>query len=485
MEKRVFLFEHEGRGVLGFDTGLDARAFAQAKFAQFITEPGFIVRPDSVEVWKASGVAETFAGNAGESSTMVVWGPEAEGERLSLLIDDDTRKDEALAAICRWISAFHTLEANPSCQEDIPLLPCAAIIGPDFVFFAPPSLARLCAMAGSESYVNPAYNRQGVAAQTVAAKAVAFTAAAMLYRVFAGKPPFYAADESDSGLSTLHQDMRDGNFLPVRLAAPGLNADLAVLIQNALAPTDNSIPSPGDFLAILQKDSQTVSVQQLTKPVSPTDLFIIEKEKSQYLKVKTASVKTKRFIARNTALLLGGLAALVAAVLIVASFSKSRSLLPTTEGMDPAQVIETYYNAIGDLDHQLMEACVTGGAGKGDINMVVNFYVISRVRQAYEYTAPPAIISAREWQERGSGPVDSGVLGVTGLQITVNSGQTAENRMQPHYRADYTLWVPAQAGDDPDAEPSEYQGPRSYQRTDFITLIQKKGNWRISEITRE
>ena len=59
MNRRIYHFELEGKRVLGFDTGLSALAFAQAKMAQAITDRGFIVIPEGgVETWKASGVAE-------------------------------------------------------------------------------------------------------------------------------------------------------------------------------------------------------------------------------------------------------------------------------------------------------------------------------------------------------------------------------------------------------------------------------------------
>jgi len=72
-----------------------------------------------------------------------------------------------------------------------------------------------------ESYVNPALSGM---------EAAAFTAAAMLYRVFTGAPPF-----SNGDISILHQDMRDNNFLPLRFAVPGLEPRLAALIMPPLS----------------------------------------------------------------------------------------------------------------------------------------------------------------------------------------------------------------------------------------------------------
>ena len=61
---------------------------------------------------------------------------------------------------------------------------------------------------------------------------------------------------------------------------------------------------------------------------------------------------------------------------------------------------------------------------------------------------------------------------------------------EARYRVDYTLWVPGEAVDgsgmeqNPNGEAVEYLPPKAFRRTDFVTLVQKKGNWLISEIKR-
>jgi hypothetical protein len=518
--RQVFLFEQSGgvaigsaaktdaalgSRVLGFDTGLSSRAFAQAKFAQVITEPGLIVRSGAAELWKASGVLE-FARTDGEP-TMVVWGRSFEGEHLDLLLEKVDRRDSALkdrvvAAICCWIRAI--LAVGKTLQTDISFWPCAAIIGEGApsnegrVFFAPPSLILRCLMgpgepsrfSGGEWYVHP--DLEGM-------DAAAFTAAAMLYRVFAAMPPFPAVDEL-----LLHQDMRDGNFLPVHFAVPGLDNRLTALIHHAIVPPEKRTRSSGHiarvagnpdgaavldgFLAILQPVGQPVLAASLIQPLSDADSLALEKEKGQFLKVHTASIKTRRFIARNTAILFGSIAGMIIAAIIAYNVISTRADLPTTAGMEPPQVIASYYNAFGDLDHQMMEACVTRGAGKDDITTAINFFVISKVRQAYEYSALSNILSAQKWQEEGGGPVDRPVYGITDLHIEQIAAREDTGTMR--YRADYTLWVPGQISEEPPErgapvvmEPIAVL-PRPYHRSDIITVTQRRGNWRISEIIR-
>ena len=469
-----------------FDTGLSARAFAQSKFAQFITEPGLIVSPaqappSRVALWKASGVREETG--AGGEPTMVIWGPPVEGERLDALLNKSEQPDKVLAAISLWIQSVLILgEDTPpggGLGSNIPLWPCAAIITqaddgrPSSVFFAPPALIRRSVTHNDECYVNPALSGM---------EAAAFTAAAMLYRLFAGTLPFTAAD-----ISTLHEDMRDGNFLPPRLAIPGLDSRLASLIHAALErpalvpPVPNeAMPAAvcglGEFLEVIQKDGQTVPAASLVKPLAEPDRLLLEKEKTQFLKIKTASVKTRRFVARNTALLLGILAAAVAAIFIVYSIISARANLPTTEGMDPVQVIESYYHSFGELDHQMMEACVTGGAGKDDITTVINLFVMDKTRQAYERSAASIIFPAHEWQ--GGDFPDAPLFGAADLRVKWLRGDYDGGEIR--YMVDYTFWVPAQAVDETD-DPSL---SLSYQRRDYLTLVLRKGSWRIAEINR-
>ena len=489
--------EVDGHRALGFDTGLDARAFAQAKFAQFITEPGLIIcpgeaLPQKIQLWKASGVREV-TGDDGKP-TMVVWGPPVEGERLDALLgeieqpDKVLAADRALATVSLWIQAVLALGDIPAgigfTEESLPLWPSAAIITqaaegrPPSVFFAPPSLIRRSVTYNDEYYVNPALKGMNAAA---------FTAAAMLYRLFAGTLPFSAADAS-----VLHEDMRDGNFLPPHLAIPGLDSRLAALIKNALDPINFERTNPeliasdkpfgvmflGEMIEIIPTGGQTVSASSLVHPPPEQDCLLLEKEKAQFLKKKAASVKTRRFIARNTALLLGLMAGAAVAAFIIFNIISTRAQLPTTEGMDPIQVIESYYHAFGNLDYQMMEACVTGDAGKSDITTVINLFVMNKTRQAYEYTTEPFVLPAHLWP--GGSLPDTPLFGATDLRVEWLSGDY--NGGEIRYRVDYTFWIPAQAADED--EIAEDTLSLSYPRRDYLTFVRKKGNWRIAEITR-
>ncbi|MDR0495479.1 MAG: hypothetical protein LBG95_07620 [Treponema sp.] len=474
--------ELDGKTVLGFDSGLDSRSFAQAKLAQLIAEPGFVVCGTDVGLWKASGVAEIA--NAEKKPTMVIWGPSFEGERLDLLLEKSGEQDKMLTAIVRWIKAFLLVKEKYP-QYVPPLWPCAAIIGETSIFFAPPNLIGTCMAAAetearfSGSYVHPAFNGMDAAA---------FTFAAMLYHVLAGIPPFTAQDEA-----LLHQDMREGNFLPIRFAVPGLDARLSSLIQNALIPLEKrtggsirGITLLNGILAIVQADGQSVCAASLAGSLSDDGRLQLEKEKTQFVKRKTALRKVKHFIDRNKTPLIAGFAAVLIALIVGTSVAKNRSSLPA--GLSPAEVIGRYYNAIGELDHQTMESCVIRNAGKTDISMVINLFVISKMRQVYGANNSPALISASLWQQGENEPFDSRafeVFGVTDLNIK-QMADSGGNSIS--YQANYTLWVPAELAAEVTPEAAalvEAGQPFPFHRSDLITIVKKKKGWRISEIKRE
>jgi hypothetical protein len=481
MTVSFFQLEVEGKPALGFDTGLDAQAFAQAKMAQFITQPGLAIFPGGkTETWKAGGVIE---GQRPEgTSSMVIWGPPFPGERLDLLIEDDTRRDEALRALRHWLEAVLV-----SGEEEAPLRPGGAFVSPQgAVFFPPERLASRSLQAegaeawlrGSEAYVHPDLTGKAAAA---------FAAAAMLYRVFSGLRPF-----SGGSGETLHQNIREGVFLPVRLAAPGLDEKTAALIDAALEGGKKDQegrldPEPirDRLRSAPEAASETAAggVAAFFRPLPETERAKTAEEAARFWKKKNTLVHTRRFVIRNTAIIGGIAAAALFAVLIARSVIAGRAGLPTTAGMDSAQVVRSYYEAFGALDHQMMDAAVTGKAGKGDIEMVTNFFVISRVRQAYEYSSSP-VIPAQEWRDSGSPPVNSQVFGVSDLDMEKISGGGDEIR----YRVSYILWLPASfAGAGPesaDPPPEETPPPLPYPYTDELVLIRHKGNWRIAEISR-
>ncbi|MDR3335014.1 MAG: hypothetical protein LBT13_09055 [Treponema sp.] len=446
--QRIIPFQLEDTLVLGFDTGLDARAFAQAKLAQLITQWGYLVSAaGSIEPWRPGGVVQ-------RDGTMCIWGPNFEGERLDALIQDDKRKDEALNALRYWIQARRFLGS----QELPHPWPAGAFIDPaGTILFPPDHLIRQSIEAeGSEAWLKNV--ERWVHPDLTGNRAVSFAAGAMLYQVFCGSPPFPNGD-----IDAVRQDIREGVFLPPLLATPGLDQDLARLISRAI--------TPGKEKHLEERSNQEALGEYLGPPGAPgvasyihglgdAELVKLRVERERFKKKAEVRVKTKRFMNRNVAILTGVCVSILLLGGVIWSIMKGQADKPTTQGMNPLEVAETYYGAFGTLDHSTMDACVINKAGKEDINMVTNFFVINKVREAYERTS---LISAQEWVDSGSPPTAATVFGISELRLE------ARDASQTVLQASYMLWIP-------DAPPEGI--------TDELRLVLHKGTWRITEIKR-
>ena len=501
LNSRIIKLELNGEAVLGFDTGLNSQAFAQAKMAQFITSPGTIVFPGGrVQVWQPGGVTEI--GLEG-TETMIVWGPAFPGEKLSALIGGN-RKDEALDALRFWLRARMVIEENSGAGMETPYPgPAGALIitKPEAgfpagtVFFPPFRLLKRSleaegaqAVLDAERWVHP--DLEGAAA-------ISFSAGALLYSIFCDLAPFTRNDPDE-----LRQDMREAVFTPPGLASPGLDPEMAEHIKQLLGRMvqnreEKPRPAPDSIIAFIGQPC-TKPVSSWIKPLGDVEIAKIRAEQEQYSRKKALSVKTRRFVIRNTAIITVSFVIVVVLLLFIRSYIKHQEEQPSTRGMDPVEVAETYYGAFGALDHMLMDACVTGKAGKGDIETVINLFVISKMHQAYEM-AQTNFMSAQDWVDAGRQATDKTVFGVTDLNVQVLSVDEAGGTAS--LEADYILWMPEsffrEADDTAPADDGGASGgvdmqaplppslPGGLATKDSLGLVLRKGAWRIAEINRE
>ena len=478
MSRRIFNFDHDGKTVLGFDTGLNAKAFAQAKLAQLITQSGSIVHPDGkVESWRAEGVTE--------QDTMIIWGPSFPGELLSDVIINPHYRDEALNAVRFWLKARMMVENN-SYESGAPYPgPAGALVMIKKIQDSPYPIGTLFFPPGR--LVSRGLDVEG---ETLNAQAwahpdldggdgISFSAGAMLYSIFCSAPPFKQADTAGS-MDELRRDIREGVFVPVNLVAPGLDPEISTLINLAIShklATNEGAPRPSPQ-KIIDSIGQPFSkpVSSLFRHLSDEEVSSVRVEQEQFIKKKTREVKTRRFVIRNTAIITVSLIALVVLVLFIRGTVRHRAEMPTTRGMSPIEVIEAYYNAFNDLDHMMMEACVTGRAGKGDIDTVINLFVITRVRQAYE-VGQETFLSAQDWVDAGQPGTGSTVFGITDLSVRPLSGNSTE----AGFEAFFMLWTP---GAELDEELGIVQ-PLGTATRDVLHLVLEKDLWRITSIDRE
>jgi len=460
MEQSIHISSVNGSPVICFDTGMDPRSFARTKMSQSLIEQGFVVSPDgSHEIWKPSGVNET-------DGNMRVFGPVFQGKRLDLLLNDvDSPSHEstqtALQAITFWIRAKMFLGDRRSA-----LNPGASFVGSDGgVFFAPEHLANRCLYI--EGFPVDRYNCPDLIGMDNAA----FCAAVMLYKVFTGVHPYPTAE--------IFQDMREGIFMPMRLAAPDLDENLSNLIFSALTlpVVKKNVPAAaekngaailtGILKHLITNEKKIAAVSSLYTELPPEKKEKIEKERKLHVLKQKSIIKTRRFAVRHKQLLIVLALAVSFSLFIVYHTAISIAQRPTTAGMSPETVVYTYYDSFSTLNHIMMSACVQR-AGRADINAAANFYAVIRTRQAYDPTTPP-LIQAKAWQENGRELPAPNVFGITDLKID-HLGGTEEGNMVV-FRASYLLWAPDESF--------------ARNRNDDLTLRRdRRGNWRIIELVR-
>jgi hypothetical protein len=474
LKKGVFCFQLNGKEVLGFDTGLNPRDFARAKIGESIFQPGCIIYPDGrTDAWQIGGVTPI---NRESSETMVVWGPLFPGESLTELIRSEN-KDEALDAVRFWLKARIVLEDKNSGHAETAINGAGSFIiarnNDSFplgtVFFPPAIFYERSLEAGEErtSLDNERYKHPDLDKY----QGISFCAGAMLYRIFCGVDAFIDDNKDD-----LRRNIREAVFLPPNLALPALDPEMSGIIGRSLGKASGGElfkrPNPKEIVDFIGPPGSRHAASWL-RTLDEKEIIKINNEKARYEKKTALTVKTKRFVTRNKIIIAASLLALIFVIFFVADIFRSRSR-DSIKGLSPIEVANVYYNAFGELDHTLMEKCVAGKAGKEDIEMVINFTVISRVRQAYEFNSG-SFISAQEWIDAGRPPVEKIIFGVTDLKLSAFSMNGENARLT----AEYMLWRPNYSDEGNSAIP---EGDACIDDLDFAF---RKGIWAIVSIKRE
>jgi outer membrane murein-binding lipoprotein Lpp len=433
-----------------------------------------------------------MAVNGRPGPVMVVWGPDFAGLSLDEIADQGDgpapcNAPGALAALAAWVRARAALPL-----EGRPLpWPGAALVDEkaETVLFLPEAAVRRVFDAGgagvwinkAERWSHPDYSGE---------EADVFTAAALLYRALSGSPPYPCRDRD-----VLREDIREGVFTPPRLAAPGISAEAAALITAALSPRAKlrtGRPLLADFARLFAAEAaggvagSAAGTAGFFRDIGREERLALEAERKRFLQKREKTVKAKRFLSRNRTAILAVLGAVLAAALVAGSVIRARLDGPSTRGMDAAAVVESYYRAITAMDHETAAACVTGGAGKDDINMITSLYVVSKVRQAYE--AQTAFISPEEWRESGGGVSAKAVFGIDGLRLEGIDTDESDGRLG--YRAKYLFFNPyPESGGNTAAPDAENKAPLPLPAgipcSDELALEKdKKGLWHIAEIRR-
>ncbi|MDR2782654.1 MAG: hypothetical protein LBB48_02230 [Treponema sp.] len=482
MSNTIFHSEINGSRAICFDTGLNEQDFARAGLSRLLMQRGIVVRnigngAEKIETWKCESIVK-------QNESMVVWGADftdgAASRAFDELLADDNHKDVALDALRRWIKARAMIRDDPA-SPSVSLAPGGTFIDEKGTLFFPPALlaercfeAENAVLEKKERFVHP--DLEGKAAD-------AWTLACMAYRIFCDADAFQAKD-----IITIRQDMREGVFFPPRFAKPGVDRQFDALIKRAFSKSHTDHPTLEKWRQFLEENDTSNKMKRFDSffhALTPEEAEKVEREKNYFIKSHSFSVKTRRFLTKNSAIVLGVTIAVVIGGLLIGSVVYDRSNAPNTEGMTPAEVVQAYYTAFTALDHEFMQNAVLKKAGKADIDVAVRLYALDRVRQAYQINAvqrQSSIIKAQDWLDSGGQPVigEYFVFGVTDLQATPEDQDESDGEVS--FRVRYNLWATDHG--DTEAQPQTALMPSVQARIDELRLVLYKGNWCIAEVKR-
>jgi hypothetical protein len=447
-----------GRLHLAVSLGAATRGAALTRILALRSSPGWIVGPGGVREWRYEGVVE-------QAGKVFLVGPHVPGVSLEKVMAMPAAR--ALPLIALLARAMILLSESPAgwcpLQSDSVIFTEAGE-----VLLLPPHMDReLRDLRPFEEnrQTFESLNHPDLKGPALAA----FSVSAALYHIFTGRFPFWGSDPGD-----LHEQVRSLEIPPPASLVPGLLEDVSETIMAGLGRGKGG---PATLLQIAEGMARW-HPDDLVRPLTDQQRRTATDAAEAWQASADRSFSRRRFWRKNWRA--AAIAATVVILLGIVGYSVLGNILAprVTRGYPPRKVVETFYTSMNTLDHNAMQACVVGGAGRGEIDTTMTLFVTSRVTQGYEGRSN--VISAAEWDKAGRPPLTSPrtLFGVTGLAITEERGEPA-----PVYTAAYALWNPASpetATDRPDAAPRA----EGHQVTDRVWLKMDRGDWVIYRFDR-
>ncbi len=448
------------------DTGLSTREAAQAKLMQFLMEPGYIatVSMHGAVSFKPYTFTESFEDIAKgrKNSSVFIRGPAYDGIPLTELLDGDnatgsaqtSAPDSATFDAARVEKARLAVEkickiTEASFEQEIKLPnngPLGTIVGADgTILFLPPTIFNRALDSRGDS----AYSLyEGCWKNTALTEkdCLRFTAAAYAYAVYSGMPPF---TQKDSQLRAA--DFYDKNFKKlswicnVEVGAPDSSGDgdtneKESNFRDTFAKIEQNLSCSAPEMETKKKKRGKSSSKKVTIPsVAITELppftkrVITDSAAVPAYEAQQKRLKRVRFMRKNGTLLKVGIVAFVLLCIFVASRIRDYMNRPTTLGLEPAEVVEMFYDGFDQLDISLFDATRTDGAADGVSNMIATFFVSAKMRESYEgkHTYTPS-----QWFNIKN-PYTLDICGLSQLTIEENTKNATDNVR--YFKAHYYL----------------------------------------------
>jgi len=412
----------DGEALLGIPAGSRHNQYSLAQLGAVTQSDGWIVsdfaagHPPTIQVWR-------FAGYRHYREQVFVVGPWVDGVTLDAALAEPpsptrSRRLRWLAMALRALS--ERVDFNGPLQGD------AVVFTDDgrLLFLPPAVMSRLNGvkspaerLAHVERYLHP--HRQGP-------EQLAFALGVAVYRVLCGRYPFDGDSEED-----MHDRVRGYPVVTPRAFQPSAPAELCDAVMASLGQGTEAVPSLSSWELLLGDDAVSDALAALGEP--PAEALGAAETEAELAERRFAR---SRFLNRNWRRLLGwGAGAAVALSILVPILGRALAP-PVTRGLEPAEVVELFYESINAMDTEPMEDAATDNAGQGLINETLHMFLESRMALANR--GGSRVVPAPEWDELGRlERPPFRVYGITDLEIHAEQG-----RPQPIFRAHYHFWTP-------------------------------------------
>ncbi len=410
---------------------ISGREFAKAKLMQYLNDPGYIVS------WVADGscIFKTwcFTGTREDEDTLYMTGPAFEGETLYTILTDSKFREKRFEVFEKLRSAVEqSIEQN----IQLPLSgPIGTVVSPDgSILFLPQEYIQrsVSFLEDSEaSMVYSCYSHPGLNHTD----SLRFMLSVYAYEIITNRLPFPKKNSEER-----IEDYVDHNFIPAKYWNPGLSSDFSDLIcANLSTAVSIKKKSKKNKISIYEQQNEIKS-----KPLPSIDRYINEsdtlnyaqneklaaEERVKYISSLTTRIKIKRFFRKKGTLV--KVAAAAIAVILISSISliKENSDKPTTIGLTPYEVIESFYTSLNLLDVTLASSTTNNSVDNSYKNMISSFYVINKMRTAYDSSSQT--LHPAQWLYNNRNFADW-MYGITNL--TINNSPA--NPFSKHHEADF------------------------------------------------